>query len=337
MKTGITELLGIEHPIISAPMGPDMTGPDLVAAVSDAGAFGLLQAQLAAPPIFREEIHKIRDLTDKPFGVNLLLHFPVEEQIAVCLEEKVTALSFFWGDPSPYVELAHEAGVLVVHQVGSVAAARRSAEAGVDVIIAQGVEAGGHVEGEISTLVLVPQVVDAVSPTLVAGAGGIADARGMAAVLTLGAEAVVLGTRFLATTESRAHPEYKQKLVDSTGGDTVRTTLFGHGWPNAPHRVLQTAFVREWLGNEKQGQESRQDEPVIGHTTISGRKMPVQRFMGMPPNLESTGDIELRCQYAGQSAGLIDGVRSAREVVLELVEGARQIFEGRATPRQTPS
>ena len=327
MRTKITELLGIEHPIISAPMGPDMTGPDLVAAVSNAGAFGLLQSQFSPPPVFRDEIRKVRDLTDKPFGVNLLLHLPVEEQVAVCLEEKVRALSFFWGDPAPYVDRAHDAGVLVVHQVGTVEAAQRSAAAGVDLIIAQGVEAGGHVAGELSTLVLVPQVVDAVAPTPVAAAGGIADARGMAAVLTLGAQAAVLGTRFLATTESRAHPAYKRRLIGAVGEDTVRTILFGHGWPDAPHRTLRTTFVNEWLDKPEQGQESRSDEPIVGRTTVGGREMPVQRFMCLPPNADSTGDLELRSLLAGQNVGLIDEIKPVEEVVRELVEGTRLIFE----------
>ena len=141
MKTKLCDLLGIEHPIIAAPMGPDLTGPDLVAAVSNAGGLGILQAQLCPPPLFRQEIRRVRALTDRPFGVNLILHFPVEDQVAVCLEERVSVLSFFWGDPMPYVGRAHAAGVKVLHQVGSVAEAERAAAAGVDVIVAQGVEA----------------------------------------------------------------------------------------------------------------------------------------------------------------------------------------------------
>lgn len=331
MQTKITRLLGIDHPIISAPMGPDMSGPDLVAAVSNAGGFGILQAQLAPPPRFRDEIRKTRDLTEKPFGVNLLLAFPVEEQVAVALEEEITALSFFWGDPAPYVQRAHDAGVLVIHQVGSVEDAQRSAAAGVDVIIAQGFEAGGHVAGVVSTLTLVPQVVDAVGPTPVAAAGGIVDARGVAAALSLGAEAAVLGTRFLASSESRAHPEYKRRLIEAAGEDTVHTILFGHGWPYAPVRTLRTAFVAEWLGKEERGQQSSPDEPVIGRTVIAGQEMPVLRFMGMPPNLDSTGDIELRSLLAGQAVGQIHDIKPAGEIVRELVEGTREIFRQRAS------
>src|SRR5262249_49630917 len=162
--------------------------------------------------LFRQEIRRVRELTDKPFGVNLILHFPVEEQVAVCLEERVPVLSLFWGDPAPYVGCAQAAGVKVFHQVGSVAEAERAAAAGVDVMVAEGVEAGGQVAGEVSTLALIPRVVDAVAPRPVVAAGGIADGRGVVAVLALGAQAAMLGTRFLASAESRAHPRYKQRL-----------------------------------------------------------------------------------------------------------------------------
>jgi len=329
MKTTLCHMLGIEYPIIAAPMGPDLTGPELVAAVSNAGGLGILQAQFCAPPLFREEIHRIRALTDKPFGVNLLLHFPIDDQVVVCLEERVPVLSLFWGDPTPYVKRAHAAGVKVFHQVGSVSDAQRAAAAGVDVIIAQGVEAGGHVAGEISTLALVPRVVDAISPRPVVAAGGIADARGLVAVLALGAQAAMLGTRFLASSESRAHPHYKQKVLEASEADTVRTILFGHGWPNAPHRTLRTAFVRQWLGQEGRGQESRPDEPVVGRTVIGGQPMSVLRFMGFPPNSDASGDIDSMDLLAGQSVGLIREVKPAGEIVSELVEEARQIISQR--------
>jgi len=329
MKTALCHMLGIEYPIIGAPMGPDLTGPEMVAAVSNAGGLGILQAQFCAPPRFRAEIHRVRALTGKPFGVNLLLHFPVDDLVAVCLEERVPVLSLFWGDPTPYVKPAHAAGVKVFHQVGSVPDARRAAAAGVDVIIAQGVEAGGHVAGEVSTLALVPRIVDAVSPRPVAAAGGIADGRGLVAVLALGAQAAVLGTRFLASSESRAHPHYKQMVLGASEEDTVRTILFGHGWPNAPHRTLRTAFVRQWLGQEGRGQESRSDEPVVGRTVIGGQPMPVLRFMGFPPNADATGDIDSMDLLAGQSVGLIGEIKPAGQIVAELVAEARQIISQR--------
>ena len=183
--------------------------------------------------------------------------------------------------------------------------------------------------GEVSTLALVPRVVDAVSPRPVAAAGGIADGRGLVAVLALGAQAAVLGTRFLASSESRAHPHYKQKVLEASEADTVRTILFGHGWPNAPHRTLRTELVRQWLGQEGRGQESRPDEPVVGQTVIGGQPMPVLRFMGFPPNSSATGDVDSMDLAMGQNAGLVREIVPVGHIVRELVEEARQIISQR--------
>jgi len=154
LHTRFCERFGVAAPIVVAPMGPDLTGPELVAAVVKAGGFGILQAQLCPPPLLRDQIKYLRTLTDKPFGVNFVLHFPHRAGVQVYIDEHVAALSFFWGDPSEFVPVAHAAGVAVVHQVGSVEAAVRAKQAGVDVIIAQGSEAGGHLAGEVSTMVL---------------------------------------------------------------------------------------------------------------------------------------------------------------------------------------
>jgi len=235
LTTRFCERFGIDAPIVAAPMGPDLTGPELVAAVCNAGGFGILQAQLCPPALLRQQIRHLRSLTAKPFGVNFVFPFPHRDGVQVCLEERVAALSFFWGDPEEFVPATHDAGVAVIHQVGSVDAAIRAKQAGADVIIAQGGEAGGHVAGEVSTMVLLPRIVDAVAPTLVLAAGGIADARGLAAALCLGADGVVMGTRFLATPEANAHPStnrgwppqanltrYAQFSL-GTAGQTLRT------------------------------------------------------------------------------------------------------------------
>jgi NAD(P)H-dependent flavin oxidoreductase YrpB (nitropropane dioxygenase family) len=332
LHTRLCDLLGIEFPILSAPMGPDVSGPELVAAISNAGGLGIMQAQLHPRSLLRQAIHHVRHLTDKPFGVNFILHFPCEEGVNVCVEERVPVLSFFWGDPAPYITRVQAVGGKVCHQVGSVAAAQEAARAGVDVIIAQGVEAGGHVAGEVTTMALVPRIVDTVAPTPVVAAGGIADARGLVAALALGAEAVVLGTRFLATPEANAHPLYKHKIVTATEAETVRTTLFGHEWPNAPHRTLRTPFVEEWLEQEARGSESRPDEPVVGQTQIAGQTIPVLRFMGFPPNASATGDIESMNLLAGESVGLVHEIKPAALIIRDLIEEARQIIEQRLTP-----
>jgi enoyl-[acyl-carrier protein] reductase II len=307
-------------------MGPDLTGPELVAAVSNAGGLGILQAQLCPPQLLRDQIKCLRTLTGKPFGVNFVLHFPHREGVQVCIDEQVAALSFFWGDPSEFVPAAHVAGIAVIHQVGSVEAAVRAQQAGVDVIIAQGIEAGGHVAGEVSTMVLLPRIVDAVAPALVLAAGGIADARGLAAALCLGADGVVMGTRFLATPEAHAHPVYKAKLVAASEEDTVSTILFGHGWPFARHRTLRTRFVREWVDRESETQDSRSDEPILGRTVIGGAEIPIQRFASMPPNIHATGDIESMSLLAGQSVGLVHEIRPASEILRETVSGAERLI-----------
>ena len=328
LRTRLCDLLDIEVPIIAAPMG-FVTGIELAAAVSNAGGLGIMSWCVSPPDVLRKQIRELRERTSKPFGVNVILHFPVEEQIAVCIEERVPVLSFFWGDSTPYVKRAHDAGVKVFDQVGSVAAAKRCAAAGVDVIIAQGYEAGGHVAGTVALSVLVPRVVDAVSPVPVAAAGGIADARGVVAALALGAEAVVLGTRLLATPESMAHADYKARVVSASEEDTVHTTLFGRGWPNAPHRTLRTPFVDKWLPDEARGNESRPDEPVVGQAVIGGQRVPMKRFDCLPPNSETTGDLESMALLAGQTAGLVRRIEPAASVVRELVEGAQRIIAER--------
>jgi len=170
-------------------------------------------------------------------------------------------------------------------------------------------------------MALVPRVVDAISPIPVVAAGGIADARGVVAALALGADGVVLGTRFLATIESNAHPLYKKRVLEANEEDTVRTTLFGYGWPNAPHRTIRTAFVEEWLGKEERGNESRPDEPVIGETRIGGQPVPVVRFKGFPPSKDARGDIKSMSLLAGQGVGLVSDIKPAATIVREAGRG----------------
>jgi len=181
-------------------------------------------------------------------------------------------------------------------------------------------------------MALVPRVVDAVAPTLVLAAGGIADPRGLVAALCLGADGVVMGTRFLATPEANAHPAYKDKLVAATEEHTVRTILFGNSWPDAPHRTLTTPFVEQWLGRESETQDSRPDAPIIGHTRIAGQEIPVRRFVSIPPNQNATGDIDSMVLLAGQSVGLVSEIKPAGEVVREMMQGAQELISRRLMP-----
>jgi len=182
------------------------------------------------------------------------------------------------------------------------------------------------VAGEVSTMVLLPRIVDAVAPTLVLASGGIADARGFAAALCLGADGVVMGTRFLATLEANAHAEYKARLVGASEEDTVRTILFGNGWPHAPHRTLRTPFVTHWMPSESETQGSQPEQPVIGRTSIAGAEISVQRFVSIPPNLHATGDIASMALLAGQSVGLVHDLRPAGEIVPEMVAGTERLI-----------
>jgi len=338
LHTSLCDLLGIDVPIVVAPMG-FITGPELAAAVSNAGGFGILSAGGAPPPVLQQQIRRLRELTSRPFGVNILLFEgmdrPLDQLVDVCIAERVPVVSFFWGDCTRYVPTIHAAGLKVIDQVGSVEAAERSARAGVDIVVAQGLEAGGHVEGDITTLALVPRIVDRIGPVPVVAAGGIADGRGIAAVLALGAEAAMIGTRFVCTRESAAHPVYQEKLLQASEKDTVRTILFGHGWPDAPHRVLRTAFVDEWLGKEARAQESRTDEPVVGTLSMGGHEIPLLRFMGIPPNTATSGDIEKMALYSGQGVGLVREVKPAADVVRELVRETEDVLAKLLLARST--
>lgn len=228
LRTRLCHTLGIDYPVLSAPLGGGSAGPELAAAVSNAGGLGLLGMGGLPAPHIREMIRETRRRTSKPFGVGLLLPLLQGGEVEACIEEQVPVLLLFWGDPAPHVEKAKRAGVWVCAQVGSVAEAEAVAAAGVDGVVAQGFEAGGHVRGTTSLATLVPAVVEAVAPVPVIAAGGIANGRGLVGALGLGAEAVSLGTRFVASEESQASSEYKQRVVNARAEDTIHTLSLIH-------------------------------------------------------------------------------------------------------------
>jgi NAD(P)H-dependent flavin oxidoreductase YrpB (nitropropane dioxygenase family) len=237
----------------------------------------------------------------------------------------VKIISLFWGAPDSYIKTSHEAGALVMHSVGSVAEAREAVSAGADVIVAQGWEAGGHVRGTVSTLSLVPVVVDAVAPTPVVAAGGIADGRGVAAVLVLGASGAWLGTRFVACEEALAHHAYKQKILAADADDTVYSSLFDVGWPNAPHRTLRNSTVEMW---EKAGRPPTGERPNEGEV-VAHRKdgTAVLRYSSNMPLETMQGNTERMAQYAGQSVGLVKDIRPAATIVRDLMRETEQVLE----------
>ncbi|EHA8588261.1 2-nitropropane dioxygenase [Cocos nucifera] len=323
-------ILGFDYGVVQGPLGPDISGPELVAAVANAGGIGILRApDWEAPEYLRELIQKTRTLTNKPFGVGIVLAFPHKENIKVVLDERVAQLHVSWGEyPRELVSEAHQAGVKVIHQVGCFEEAEKAKIAGVDAIIVQGREAGGHIIGQDGLMPLLPRVVDLVSDCdiPVIAAGGIVDGRGYVAALALGAQGVCLGTRFVATVESFAHPSYKQKLVEFD--HTEYTNVFGRSrWPGAPHRVLQTPFFEDW--RHLPVHENEENQPVIGRSIIHGIKKDIRRFAGTVPNATTMGDIDSMVMYAGQGVGLIREILPAGQVVKRLVEEAQSIIQQR--------
>ncbi len=304
-------------------MGGGISTPELAAAVSNAGGLGMLATGGLPPEQIRAQIRRTRQLTDRPFGVNLLLPMYLPGQTEVCIEERVALLSFFWGDAAPHVPAAQAGGLKVMVQVGSVDEAQAARDAGVDVIVAQGVEAGGHVRGSIGALVLVPLVVEAVRPLPVVAAGGIADGRGVAAVLMLGAAGAALGTRLLASEEGAAHRDYKERILRARAEDALHTTLFDLGWPEAPHRVLRNSVIADWeaAGCPPPGQRPQEDE-VIGQGEFGDMCFPVSRYTAMPPSVRFAGDVEKTALYAGQSCGLINDLRPAAVIIEDIARDA---------------
>jgi nitronate monooxygenase len=319
LQTSLCDLLNIGLPIIQAPMGGAAT-PALAAAVSNAGGLGMLPLTFDEPETVRDLIRQMHQLTARPFGVNLILQWPQEERLQVCLEEGVPVVSFFWGDPSPYVPALHAAGSLVMQTVGSAAEARRVRDAGIDILVAQGWEAGGHVWGQVATMPLVPRVVDAVAPAPVVAAGGIADGRGLAAALALGAAGAWIGTRFLASQEANVHLLYKEKVLQAAETDTVYSRLFDGGWPDAPLRTLRNSTVTNWEASGSPPSGERPSEGEVIATWADGS--PVMRYSADLPKPEVTGEVEAMALYAGQSVGLVTRLQSAGDIVKELADEA---------------
>lgn len=309
MKTRITELLGIEYPVIQGGMAW-VAEANLAAAVSKAGGLGLIGAASAPAEWVREQIREVKRQTDKPFGVNIMLMSPYADEVAqVVAEEKVKVVTTGAGNPEKYMQMWKEAGILVVPVVASVALAKRMERCGADAVVAEGTEAGGHI-GENTTMTLVPQVVDAVNIPVIA-AGGIADGRGMAAAFMLGAEAVQMGTRFVATTEAVVHENYKNALVKAKDIDskvTGRST--GH-----PVRILRNKMVRQYLQMEKDGASLEELEML---TLGALRKAVVD------------GDVDNGSVMAGQIAGMIGDILPCSQVIEQIVADAEKLMKGAA-------
>ena len=280
------------------------------------------------PDSLRALLRDTRARTARPFAVNLVLEWDPAERLAIALQEGVRIISFFWGDPAPWVDQVHVAGGLVLHTVASAEEARRARDAGVDAVVAQGWEAGGHVWGEVSTLALVPRVVDAVAPLPVVAAGGIADGRGLAAVLALGAGAAWMGTRFLLAEEAGTHPVYREAVIAADETTTAYSSLFDGGWPNAPLRALRNSTWEAWRAAGEPPPGMRPGEGDVVATGEDGRA--IERYSNDAPVAGASGDITAMVLYAGQGVGLVRRIQPAGEIVREVAgEAARVLAETR--------
>jgi NAD(P)H-dependent flavin oxidoreductase YrpB (nitropropane dioxygenase family) len=311
-------LLKIQHPIALGGMGGGHTNAELVAAVCEAGGFGALGCASLTAQQIRESTAAIRSRTSKPFALNFLLFMLDEDCFAVGLKEKPAAIAFAWPRPDQdlkqYIIRAHDAGCKVTLMAGGVPEAECAAAAGADIIIAQGTEGGGHVAWMV-TMVLTPMVVDAVAPIPVLAADGIADGRGLAAALALGADGVLLGTRFLATNEAPYHQNFKQAIVQSDGHDTILTEISDVAlnmiWPGAMSRVARNKFVERWAVREW---ELRQRQAEVAAQFVTAYKI---------------GDIHEAPLFYGQDAGLIKDIASAGEIIQRMAKEAENILSVR--------
>ncbi|MGL4609600.1 MAG: NAD(P)H-dependent flavin oxidoreductase [Trueperaceae bacterium] len=322
LKTPLCNLLNIDVPIIQAPFGP----PALVAAIAETGALGHTSITWRTPDEVTDNLRDIQALTSRSVAVNLVSKLePTHEEarLEAALNAGANIITFHWADGFKFYERIHNAGAKVIQLVTSTTEAKEAERAGADALVVQGWEAGGHVRSEIALMSLLPNIVDSVKLPVIA-AGGIADGRGIAAALALGASGVWLGTRFLVVEESGFHEVYKQKVIDSSESDTVRTFLFDSGWPNAPHRVLRNSTIDTW---EKAGQ------PQFGHRPNEGEKIAqgpdnssILRYDEDSPKRDMRGNIEAMALYAGQSVGLVNKTQKARDIVKDLIQETIQVI-----------
>ncbi len=303
MKTRVTELLGIEYPVIQGGMAR-VSECRLAAAVSEAEGLGVIGAGNASGEWVRDQIRRTRNLTDKPFGVNIMMLSPYADDVArAAAEEKVRVVTTGGASPEKYMKMWKDAGILVFPVISSVALARRLEKAGADAVIAEGCESGGHI-GESTTMTLLPQVVDAVDIPVV-GAGGAGDGRGVAAMFMLGAEAVQLGTRFIVSDEAAVHENYKERILRATDIDSVVTgRSTGH-----PVRCLRNNMTREYLKMEREGADFEELEEI---------------GFGALARAVDDGDVADGTVMAGQIAGLLKDIRPCREIIASLIQEAEE-------------
>ena len=335
VHTPLCRELGIEYPIFNVGFG-EAAGPELAAAVSNAGGCGVIGASAMPIAEIERRIVRTRELTERPFGVNVIIaalersdadpefKTRARARIATAIEARAPVLVLFWGDPAPFVEDAHQNGVKLFVQIGSLREAEAAAAAGVDAVIAQGLQAGGHVRGTVSIWELLPQVVPAIEPVPVLASGGIGDGSAIARALELGAQGVSLGTRFVACEEAWTPALYKQRVVESGADDTFYGYLYDIGFPDAPHRSLRNKTFEEWdaAGRPPPGERPGEGTSIGTYHMPGDEPRPWMRYASGMINPDFDGDLDYAPMWAGESCTVVNDVKPAAQIVQDLVAEA---------------
>jgi NAD(P)H-dependent flavin oxidoreductase YrpB (nitropropane dioxygenase family) len=326
LSTSITRAFGLTTPIVNAGMAM-IARPALAAAVCEAGGLGTIGCDINPPAVLRDLVRQTKTLTKRPFGVDLIGDFVTEEHLSVLIEEDVALAIFFWTLPQRgQVERLQRAGIKVWMQIGRVAEAEQAAALGADALIVQGAEAGGHNRAEASTMTLFPRIGGRFPALPLLAAGGIVDGRTMAAALVLGADAVWCGSRFLASQEADAHDAYKSRVLAADVGDTTVLSISGPEWPGQPVRAIVNGGARAALGRETEVIADAEGQ-VIGSTILNGQTITLPRYSAILPTRDFAGDIEQVCLTAGQSAGNIDEILPAGEIVRRMTREAQAALD----------
>jgi NAD(P)H-dependent flavin oxidoreductase YrpB (nitropropane dioxygenase family) len=321
-STSITRTFGLTTPIANAGMAM-IARPALAAAVCEAGGLGTIGSDINPPDILRDLVRQTEALTKKPFGVDLIGDFVSNEHISVLIEEQVALAIFFWTLPTvEHVQRLKQVGVRVWMQIGRVAEAEQAVALEAEALIVQGAEAGGHNRAEASTMTLFPRIRRRFPRLPLLAGGGIVDGRTMAAALVLGADAVWCGSRFLASQEAEAHDAYKARVLSADVGDTAILSIYGPEWPGQAMRAIVNDGARAALGRESEaiGEAAGQ---IIGSTVLNGHTIPAPRYSAILPTRDFEGDIKQTCLTAGQSAGNIDEILPAGEIVRRMTNEAK--------------
>jgi NAD(P)H-dependent flavin oxidoreductase YrpB (nitropropane dioxygenase family) len=309
-----TRTFDLEVPIVQGPMG-GVAGPELVAAVANSGGLGMLPIWTQSTDLAANDIAETQALTDRSFGVNLRADLVQLELIELAIDAGVRIFHLFWGDPAASMAPIRSAGAKMIATIGDADAARSALDAGASALVAQGVEAGGHVLSDLPLAGLLADVVPLTHDVPVIAAGGLGDAESVCRVIDSGASGALLGTRFVATEESQAHDEYKQALIAAASGSTVRSECFDIGWPRAPHRNLRNSTFTAW---EAAGRPEPGSHPGEGDIVLRSAEVEIPRYSAVPPRRDMQGDIDAAVLYAGTGVDMVVDCPRASEIVDEL-------------------